>query len=51
VPVSQGYQDVVLIASMPFSEESWRPLQEGEVVTISLGRLVNSINPSIEQRT
>ena len=42
VSVAQGYQEVVLIASVPLSTEPWRPLEEGEVVAISRGRLVNS---------
>lgn len=51
VAVAQGYQEVVLIASVPLSDEPWRPLQEGEVVAVSLGRLMKSINPRNEQRT
>ena len=46
VSVAGGYQEVVLLASVPLSDESWRPLQEGEVVAISLGKLVNSHQPT-----
>jgi glutamine amidotransferase len=41
VSVAQGYQEVVLLASVPLSAEPWRPLAEGEIVAISLGRRVN----------
>ena len=50
VAVGQGYQEVVLVASVPLSDEPWRPLQEGEVVAIAMGRLVNSTT-NIAQRT
>jgi len=33
-------QEVVLVASRPLSEEPWRPLDEGEVVAISGGRVL-----------
>lgn len=45
VAVAQGYQEVTLIASVPLSDEPWHPLDEGEIVAISLGRLVNSRQP------
>ena len=44
--VASGYQEVVLLASVPLSDESWRPLQEGEVVAISSGKLVNNYQPA-----
>ncbi len=47
--VAQGYQEVVLIASVPLSTEPWRPLQEGEVVAVSFGRVVSSLCPSREK--
>ena len=47
--VAQGYQEVVLIASVPLSTEPWRPLQEGEVVAVPLGRVVSSLSPSREK--
>lgn len=31
-------QDVVLLASVPLSQEDWRPLDEGEVISVRLGR-------------
>ena len=40
VSVASGYQEVVLLASVPLSSESWRPLAEGEIIVVSLGRLV-----------
>lgn len=38
--VGCGYQQVVLLASVPLSRESWRPLAEGETVAVAAGRLV-----------
>jgi glutamine amidotransferase len=49
ISVAQGYQQVVLIASVPLSTESWRPLKEGEVVAISLGQVVKSGQPRREK--
>jgi len=40
VSVGCGYQQVVLLASVPLSSESWRPLTEGETVAVSGGRLL-----------
>jgi len=46
VSVAGGYQEVVLLASVPLSSESWRPLAEGEVVAVSSGRLVTERQPN-----
>ena len=43
VSIAPGLQEVVLVASVPLSDESWRPLAEGEVVAISSGQLRESI--------
>lgn len=40
VSIGCGYQQVVLLASVPLSSESWRPLAEGETVAVSAGQLV-----------
>jgi predicted glutamine amidotransferase len=40
VSVGCGYQQVVLLASVPLSDEPWRHLEEGETVAISEGRLL-----------
>jgi len=40
-----GYQEVVLLASVLLSEESWQPLAEGETVAISAGRLLARHGP------
>lgn len=42
--VGCGYQEVLLVASVPLSDELWRPLDEGEVIAISLGKAVVSVN-------
>ncbi len=46
VSIAPGYQEVVLLASVPLSNESWRPLQEGEVVAISIGKVVDKHQPT-----
>lgn len=38
--VASGYQEVCLIASVPLSDEAWRPLGEGEVVAVAGGVLL-----------
>jgi glutamine amidotransferase len=40
-----GFQEVVLLASVPLSGEAWRPLEEGETVAVSGGRLLASHLP------
>lgn len=45
VTVAGGFQDVVLVASVPLSAENWQPLAEGDVVAISEGRVVGSLSP------
>jgi predicted glutamine amidotransferase len=42
VAIAPGFQEVMLIASVPLSAEHWRPLAEGEVVAVSAGRLLAS---------
>jgi len=37
--VAAGFQHVVLIASVPLTDEAWRPLAEGEIVAVSAGQL------------
>jgi glutamine amidotransferase len=39
------FQEVVLVASFPLSDEGWRPLAEGEVVAIANGQLRSSRRP------
>lgn len=40
VGIGCGFQEVVLVASVPLSDEPWRPLAEGETVAVSAGRLL-----------
>ncbi len=35
-------QDVVLIASVPLSPENWQPFDEGEVISVRLGRILQA---------
>ena len=45
VSVAPGFQDIVLVASVPLTREGWRPLVEGEIVAISAGRVVGGVTP------
>ena len=40
VAIASDLQEVVLIASVPLTDEQWRPFSEGELVAVSAGRLV-----------
>jgi len=37
---SRASQDVVLVASVPLSDEAWQPLDEGEIVVLASGRRI-----------
>jgi len=41
VTVAPGFQEMVLVASVPLTAEPWRPLAEGELVTVSAGTLTS----------
>jgi predicted glutamine amidotransferase len=43
--VAPGFQEMVLLASVPLTDEAWRPLGEGELVAVSAGRLTGSSGP------
>ena len=45
-----GFQEMVLVASVPLTGESWRPLGEGEVVAVAAGRRVDGISPGPSER-
>ena len=45
VTVAPGFQEMVLVASVPLTGETWRPLGEGELVVVSGGRRVDAIAP------
>ena len=38
--MATGPQTVMLIASVPLTDEAWRPLAEGELVAIRAGEVV-----------
>ena len=42
VTPATGEQQVVLLASVPLTDEDWRPLEEGEIVAVSHGTLAVS---------
>ncbi len=41
VTVAPGFQEMVLVASVPLTTQPWRPLEEGELVTVSDGRVTS----------
>lgn len=41
VTVAPGFQEMVLVASVPLTAEPWRALEEGELVTVSDGRVIS----------
>ena len=45
VSVAPGFQEVLLIASVPLTDEKWRPFAEGEVVAVSAGRVLAAVMP------
>ena len=44
VTVAPGFQELVMLASVPLTGdgETWRPLDEGELVTVSAGRVIDA---------
>lgn len=42
VSIAQGEQSVVWIASVPLTDDDWRPLAEGEVVAVRGGEVLSS---------
>ena len=42
VAVTAAEQEVVLVASVPLTDEAWQPFTEGEVVAIVSGQVVES---------
>jgi glutamine amidotransferase len=39
VSVISPHQHVILVASVPLTEEAWEPFREGEVIAISKGKI------------
>jgi len=50
VTVAPGFQEMVLVASVPLTGETWRPLGEGELVVVSDGRRVDAIESGSSER-
>lgn len=42
VSVTAGFQEVLLIASVPLTDEKWRPFSEGELLAVSAGQLAGT---------
>lgn len=42
VSVAPGFQEVLLIASVPLTDEQWRPVAEGEVVAVAGGKILGA---------
>jgi predicted glutamine amidotransferase len=47
VCVGGGFQQVVLLASVPLSEEAWQPLAEGETVAVTAGQVLARRAPAV----
>jgi glutamine amidotransferase len=45
VSVAPGFQEVLLIASVPLTDEKWRPFAEGEVLAVSAGQRLAAVMP------
>lgn len=45
VSVAPGFQEVLLIASVPLTDEKWRPFAEGELVAVSGGQMLGAMMP------
>ena len=45
VAVAPGFQEVLLIASVPLTDKDWRPFAEGELVAVSAGKLLDTVMP------
>lgn len=43
--IGPGFQEMQLIASVPLTDENWRPFAEGEIVAVSAGKLLASMMP------
>jgi len=42
ISIADDFQEVVLIASVPLTDEHWRPLAEGEILTASEGQILGA---------
>lgn len=42
ITIGPGGQSVLLFASVPLSDEAWRPLDEGEIVVAEAGRVIDA---------
>ena len=45
VTVAPGFQEVLLIVSVPLTDGNWRPFAEGELVAVSAGQVLGAIMP------
>jgi predicted glutamine amidotransferase len=41
VTVAPGFQEMVMVASVPLTSDAWRPLAEGELIVVSAGKIVD----------
>ena len=46
VAIGAGERSVVLIASVPLSDDAWRPLSEGELVVVRNGEVLDQRLPA-----
>lgn len=43
--IASGFQDGLLIASVPLTDGEWWPFAEGEIVAVSAGKVIDSMMP------
>lgn len=43
VSIDAGYQDLLLVASVPLSDAPWEPLAEGDLLAIKAGRILETM--------
>jgi len=48
--LAPGYQDMLLVASVPLTQGDWRPLAEGEIVAVSAGQVVGGTHDDIRAK-
>ncbi len=51
VEAGAGPQEITLLASVPVTDEPWRPLAEGEIVVVADGQVVPASLPSSRSQT
>ena len=51
ISVGPGFQDLLLIASVPLSSQPWRPLAEGQLLAVTAGQVITTSIPPLPQNS